>query len=75
MLLKEDSVFYFKPAPVMLERKSISARFTLPFSILRNSVGSDYDGEDQESLYKILRKIFASIVVLFSPLYAKSLAS
>lgn len=59
----------------MLERKSISARFTLPFSILRNSVGSDYDGEDQESLYKILRKIFASIVVLYSPLYANSLAS
>jgi NACHT domain len=43
-------------------------------TVLRNSVGHDYDDQEKEELCENLRKILGSIVVLFSPLSANSLS-
>jgi NACHT domain len=43
-------------------------------TVLRNSVGNDYEEGEQEELYRTLRQILGSIVLLYSPLSAISLA-
>jgi len=43
-------------------------------TVLKNSIGQDYDDQEKEYLYKVLKEILGSIVSLFSPLSAKSLA-
>jgi hypothetical protein len=43
-------------------------------TVLRNSVQHDYDGQEKEDLYQLMRRILGSIVVLLSPLSAASLA-
>ena len=44
-------------------------------TVLKNSANHDYDEEEKESVYGILKKILSSIVLLFSPLSSDSLAS
>jgi hypothetical protein len=43
-------------------------------TVLRNSVGNDYEKEEPEELYRTFRQILGSIVLLYSPLSAISLA-
>ena len=42
-------------------------------TVLKNSIGHDYDEQEKEISYKMLRDILGSIVLLFSPLSADSL--
>ncbi|KAM3085629.1 hypothetical protein ACMFMG_002698 [Clarireedia jacksonii] len=44
-------------------------------TVLKSSISSNYDAEEKEELYKILKSILGSIVVLFSPLSIFSLSS
>ncbi|PQE16118.1 WD40 YVTN repeat-like-containing domain protein [Rutstroemia sp. NJR-2017a BBW] len=44
-------------------------------TVLKNSISSNYDDEEKEELYKILKYILGSIVVLLSPLSIFSLSS
>ena len=43
-------------------------------TVLENSVSREYEDEEKEDLYEILRRILGSIVILYSPLSAISLA-
>lgn len=42
-------------------------------TVLENSVGHDYDDEEREDSYEMLRKVLGSIVILFAPLSTQSL--
>ncbi|OCL03660.1 hypothetical protein AOQ84DRAFT_418461, partial [Glonium stellatum] len=44
-------------------------------TVLSNSVGQDYDDEEKKEVYKNLKRILGSIVVLLSPLSAVALAT
>ena len=44
-------------------------------TVLENSANHDYNEEDKESVYEILREILGSLVCLFSPLSVDSLAT
>jgi hypothetical protein len=44
-------------------------------TVLKNSVYHTYDEQETEELYNMLRRILGSIVILFSPLSADSLAN
>ena len=44
-------------------------------TVLQSAIDPEYDEEDKESVHETLRKILGSIVILFSPLSADSLAS
>jgi NACHT domain len=63
---------------ILQETKSITAPQKklndIYITVLRNSVGNDYEEEEQEELYRTLRQILGSIVLLYSPLSAISLA-
>jgi len=43
-------------------------------TVLKNSIPRDYDHQEKENMYKMLREILGTIVILFSPLPADSLA-
>jgi hypothetical protein len=43
-------------------------------TVLRNSIGPQYDEREKERLYELLRRVLGSIVVLFSPLSTLSIA-
>ncbi|KAF2183951.1 hypothetical protein K469DRAFT_581137, partial [Zopfia rhizophila CBS 207.26] len=43
-------------------------------TVLKHSISQDYTGEEQEELYRMLRRMLGGIVVLLSPLSARSLS-
>jgi hypothetical protein len=44
-------------------------------TVLKNSISAEFDEEEKEEMYTALREILGSLVVLYSPLTAKSLAT
>jgi hypothetical protein len=44
-------------------------------TVLKNSVGYDYEDQGKEDMYKILREVLGSIIVLLSPLSSDSLTT
>ena len=43
-------------------------------TVLENSVPNEYDAQEKEEMYSILRKVLGAIVILFSPISLDSLA-
>jgi hypothetical protein len=63
---------------ILQETKSVTAPQKklndIYITVLRNSIGNDYEEEEREELYRRLRQILGSIVLLYSSLSAISLA-